>query len=332
MGQDRAARYDRVEARRNGYDVGATGETIRTGRFSCVWKKEPGGEAKRAGRVQLASPDGDAGRGLRRGQAGDRAAALRRRPQGQHPHLHRVGPLHTSTSSPARTRTEIITKLWNDDKLRGQVEAAAGAASQGSKRVRGEKVRKRGGRGGRLLFLLLLAAVGFLFLNPRTGPQARKFAGTPTGLSPQENRSGKATDRPLARSAGVTGRGRRASGRGARPRGRRRALHLPRRMRRRKRGGRGVRLRPLSWRAPRGCRRSRSGSRPSPAVRPSPAAAPPARRGRRASLAYSRMADAACETIARSGVRLLLRRPKSRPSTRLAPPGKERSLRASQER
>jgi len=73
--------------------------------------------------------------------------------------------------------TEIITKLWNDDKLRDQVEAAAGAASQGSKRVRGEKVRMRSGRRGRrLLFLLLAAAVGFLFLNPRTGPQARKFA------------------------------------------------------------------------------------------------------------------------------------------------------------
>lgn len=72
--------------------------------------------------------------------------------------------------------TEIITRLWDDDKLRGQVEAAAGAASQGSKRVRGQKVRRSGGRGGRLLFLLIAAAVGFLFLNPRTGPQARKFA------------------------------------------------------------------------------------------------------------------------------------------------------------
>jgi hypothetical protein len=76
---------------------------------------------------------------------------------------------------------EIITKLWNDDKLRGQVEAAAGAASQGSKRVRGERVRTRRRRGGRLLFLLLLAAVGFLFLNPRTGPQARKFVGDAYG-------------------------------------------------------------------------------------------------------------------------------------------------------
>ncbi len=72
--------------------------------------------------------------------------------------------------------SDIITKLWDDDKLRGQVEAAAGAASQGSRRVRGEKVRERGGRGGRLLFLLLVGAVGFLFLHPRTGPQARKFA------------------------------------------------------------------------------------------------------------------------------------------------------------
>ena len=76
---------------------------------------------------------------------------------------------------------EIITKLWNDDKLRGQVEAAAGAANQGSKRVRGERVRTHRRRGGRLLFLLLLAAVGFLFLNPRTGPQARKFVGDAYG-------------------------------------------------------------------------------------------------------------------------------------------------------
>ena len=71
--------------------------------------------------------------------------------------------------------TDIVTRLWDDDKLRSQVEAAAGAASQGSKRVRGQKV-PQGGRGRRLLFLLLVAAVGFLFLNPRTGPQARKFA------------------------------------------------------------------------------------------------------------------------------------------------------------
>jgi hypothetical protein len=72
---------------------------------------------------------------------------------------------------------EIVTKLWDDDKLRGEVEAAAGAVSQGSRRIRGEKVRmRRGGRGRRLLFLVLVAAVCFLFLHPRTGPQARKFA------------------------------------------------------------------------------------------------------------------------------------------------------------
>jgi hypothetical protein len=71
--------------------------------------------------------------------------------------------------------SEIITKLWDDDKLRKQVEAAAGAAQEGSRRVRGERVRSGGG-GGKILLLLLLAAVGFLFLNPRTGPQARKFA------------------------------------------------------------------------------------------------------------------------------------------------------------
>jgi len=71
--------------------------------------------------------------------------------------------------------TEIVTKLWDDDKLRKRVEAAAEAAQQGSKRVRGERVRSGGG-GGRLLLLILAAAVGFLFLHPRTGPQARKVA------------------------------------------------------------------------------------------------------------------------------------------------------------
>ena len=71
--------------------------------------------------------------------------------------------------------SEIITRLWDDDKLRKQVEAAAGAAQEGSRRVRGERVRSGGG-GGKILLLLLAAAVGFLFLNPRTGPQARKFA------------------------------------------------------------------------------------------------------------------------------------------------------------
>ena len=71
--------------------------------------------------------------------------------------------------------SEIVTRLWGDDKLRKQVEAAANAAQEGSKRVRGEKVRSGGGRSG-LLFLLIAAAVGFLFLNPRTGPEARRLA------------------------------------------------------------------------------------------------------------------------------------------------------------
>jgi hypothetical protein len=70
---------------------------------------------------------------------------------------------------------DIVTRLWDDDKLRKHVEAAAEAAQQGSKRVRGEKVRSGGG-GRKLLLLVLAAAVGFLFLSPRTGPQARKFA------------------------------------------------------------------------------------------------------------------------------------------------------------
>ena len=71
--------------------------------------------------------------------------------------------------------SEIVTRLWDDNKLRKHVEAAAEAAQAGSKRVRGQRVRS-GSRGRRLLLLMLLAAVGFLFLNPRTGPQARQFA------------------------------------------------------------------------------------------------------------------------------------------------------------
>jgi hypothetical protein len=71
--------------------------------------------------------------------------------------------------------TEIVTRLWDDDKLRKNVEAAAEAVQEGSRRVRGERVRS-GGRGRGILLLLLLAAVGFLFFNPRTGPQARRFA------------------------------------------------------------------------------------------------------------------------------------------------------------
>lgn len=69
--------------------------------------------------------------------------------------------------------SDIVTRLWDDDKLRKQVEAAAGAAQEGTKRVRGQKVRGGGGGGGKFLFLLLLVGVGFLFLSPKTGPQAR---------------------------------------------------------------------------------------------------------------------------------------------------------------
>ena len=71
--------------------------------------------------------------------------------------------------------SEIVGRLWDDDKLRKQVEAAAGAAQEGTKRVRGQKVRQGGG-GRRFFFLLLLAAIGFLFLSPQTGPQARNLA------------------------------------------------------------------------------------------------------------------------------------------------------------
>lgn len=71
--------------------------------------------------------------------------------------------------------TDIVSKLWDDDKLRSQIEAAAEAAQQGAKRVRGEKVREGGGGFG--VFLLLIAgALAFVFLYPKTGPEARRIA------------------------------------------------------------------------------------------------------------------------------------------------------------
>ncbi len=72
---------------------------------------------------------------------------------------------------------KIVARLWDDDKLREQIEAATGAVQEGTRRVRGERVKTSGGGKGRGILLLLLAAgIGFLFLNPRTGPQARKLA------------------------------------------------------------------------------------------------------------------------------------------------------------
>lgn len=69
---------------------------------------------------------------------------------------------------------EIVARLWDDDRLRAHIESATAAAQEGSKRVRGEKV-KSGGGGGGILLLLLAAAAAFLFLNPRTGPEARRL-------------------------------------------------------------------------------------------------------------------------------------------------------------
>jgi hypothetical protein len=70
---------------------------------------------------------------------------------------------------------EVVARLWDDDKLRREVEAAAGAAQEGAKRMRGQKV-KSGGGAGRFLLVPALAGVGFLFLHPRTGPEARRIA------------------------------------------------------------------------------------------------------------------------------------------------------------
>jgi len=75
---------------------------------------------------------------------------------------------------------KIVTRLWDDDKLRKQVEMAAGAVQQGNKRVRGQSVRGGGG-GFKLVFWLISGAVAFLFLNPKTSPQARQIVSDAIG-------------------------------------------------------------------------------------------------------------------------------------------------------
>ena len=72
--------------------------------------------------------------------------------------------------------SDIVARLWDDDKLRKQVEAAVGAAQEGTKRVRGERIRRGGSFGRRFLLLTALAGGGYLFLSPRTGPEARRIA------------------------------------------------------------------------------------------------------------------------------------------------------------
>lgn len=73
--------------------------------------------------------------------------------------------------------SDVVARLWDDPKLRREVESAVGAAQEGFKRVRGQRVRSGGGGSEKLLLILVLAAGGFLFLNPRTGPEARRIAG-----------------------------------------------------------------------------------------------------------------------------------------------------------
>lgn len=73
---------------------------------------------------------------------------------------------------------KVIDRLWEDDKLRSQIETAANAAQQGRRRIQGQRVKSDKSSGGSFgrVFLLISAVIAFLFLNPRTGPQARRIA------------------------------------------------------------------------------------------------------------------------------------------------------------
>lgn len=71
--------------------------------------------------------------------------------------------------------TEVVSRLWDDDKLRREVEAVVAAAEAGNRRIRGEKVKNGGGGSSGKILFVLAAATGALFLNPKTGPAARRF-------------------------------------------------------------------------------------------------------------------------------------------------------------
>jgi hypothetical protein len=73
--------------------------------------------------------------------------------------------------------TDFVAKLWDDPKLRKEVEAVVEAVQEGARRIRGQRVRSGGGgRSGKLLLILLLAGGAFLFLSPKTGPETRRIA------------------------------------------------------------------------------------------------------------------------------------------------------------
>ena len=71
--------------------------------------------------------------------------------------------------------TEAVARLWDDNKLRREIETAVEAAEEGVKRARGQRVGGGGLSFGMLLLLLVLVG-GFLFFSPWTGAQARRIA------------------------------------------------------------------------------------------------------------------------------------------------------------
>ncbi|WP_119069342.1 hypothetical protein [Rubrobacter indicoceani] len=73
---------------------------------------------------------------------------------------------------------DVLSRLWDDEELRGSLESASAAARSGGKRLRGDRVipEDQGGRKGRKLFwLLVLGGLAYLFLSPKTGPEARRL-------------------------------------------------------------------------------------------------------------------------------------------------------------
>jgi hypothetical protein len=71
---------------------------------------------------------------------------------------------------------EIVNKLWDDDKVRTEIENATERAQTGVKRVRGEKVKSKDDLSFGTVLLGASALVAFLMLNPKTGPAARQYA------------------------------------------------------------------------------------------------------------------------------------------------------------
>lgn len=72
---------------------------------------------------------------------------------------------------------DVLSRLWDDDNLRGSLESASVAARSGGQRLRGDSFieEEKGGKGRKLFWLVVLGGLAYLFFSPKTGVEARRL-------------------------------------------------------------------------------------------------------------------------------------------------------------